>query len=106
MEVRDLEQICWAMPTIYHFRTFEDRPAFFRWRHGGLKVTVGPPGASMGADGTPPGPYDEGWWYVYVGGVPFLDFPDVTNGEFPEEDAKRFLAMLPNNLHAGAVPCQ
>jgi len=106
VEVHSLIQKSWAMPTIYHFRTFEDRPAFFRWRHGGLKITVGPSGAEIGSPGDSGfGPYAEGWYYVYVGGVPRLDYPNVGDGTFPEEDALRFLATLPNKLPENAEPC-
>lgn len=106
MEVRDLVEKCWGMPTIYHFRTFQDRPAFFRWRHAGLKITVGPSGTKLGSpeDGGP-GPYDEGWYYVFVGGISRLDYPDVTDGTFPEADARRFLAGLSNKIPATAKPC-
>lgn len=44
--VHDLVQTCFACPSQWEFRTFEDRPVYVKCRWGRLQICIGRPGRS------------------------------------------------------------
>lgn len=43
IEIKELKQTCFACPSQWEFRTFENRPVYVRYRWGYLSVCIGEP---------------------------------------------------------------
>lgn len=95
MTVTDLKEVCGFAPSVWTFRTFEDRPAYVRLRWNGVRVGVGAPGARCNWEN-----HRDEDWTVYDGGVNLLEWSEMSDSpDTPSRLAvKVWLTLLPDEV--------